>query len=42
VIGQDGRSGPDGTVFAESEHLNRLVEDLLLLTRLEADASRSS
>jgi two-component system, OmpR family, sensor kinase len=37
VIGPDGAQRAGQTMLAESEHLDRLVEDLLVLARLEAD-----
>jgi signal transduction histidine kinase len=37
VIGVDGAQRAGQTMLAESEHLGRLVEDLLTLARLEAD-----
>lgn len=37
VIGPDGAPRAGATMLAESEHLDRLVEDLLALARLEAD-----
>ena len=37
VIGIDGAQRAGQTMLAESEHLGRLVEDLLVLARLEAD-----
>jgi signal transduction histidine kinase len=37
VIGPDGAQRAGQTMLAESAHLDRLVEDLLVLARLEAD-----
>jgi two-component system OmpR family sensor kinase len=37
VVGADGAQRAGQTMLAESEHLDRLVEDLLVLARLEAD-----
>jgi signal transduction histidine kinase len=37
VIGPDGAQRAGQTMLSESEHLDRLVEDLLVLARLEAD-----
>jgi two-component system sensor histidine kinase BaeS len=37
VVGADGAQRAGQTMLAESEHLGRLVEDLLTLARLEAD-----
>ncbi len=37
VIGADGAARAGQTMLAESTHLDRLVEDLLVLARLEAD-----
>ena len=37
VVGPDGAQRAGQTMLAESEHLDRLVEDLLVLARLEAD-----
>jgi two-component system OmpR family sensor kinase len=37
VVGEDGAQRAGQTMLAESEHLDRLVEDLLVLARLEAD-----
>jgi two-component system sensor histidine kinase BaeS len=37
VVGPDGAQRAGQTMLAESEHLGRLVEDLLTLARLEAD-----
>jgi two-component system sensor histidine kinase BaeS len=37
VVGVDGAQRAGQTMLAESEHLGRLVEDLLTLARLEAD-----
>jgi two-component system, OmpR family, sensor kinase len=37
VIGPDGAQRAGQTMLAESEHLDRLIEDLLVLARLEAD-----
>jgi two-component system sensor histidine kinase BaeS len=37
VIGPEGAQRAGQTMLAESEHLDRLVEDLLVLARLEAD-----
>src|SRR5262245_25193206 len=37
VVGADGAQRAGQTMLAESEHLDRLVEDLLTLARLEAD-----
>jgi two-component system sensor histidine kinase BaeS len=37
VIGPEGVQRAGQTMLAESEHLDRLVEDLLVLARLEAD-----
>jgi two-component system sensor histidine kinase BaeS len=37
VVGADGAQRAGQTMLAESEHLDRLIEDLLVLARLEAD-----
>jgi two-component system sensor histidine kinase BaeS len=37
VVGPDGAQRAGQTMLAESEHLDRLVEDLLVLARLEAE-----
>jgi signal transduction histidine kinase len=37
VVGPDGAPRAGATVLAEAEHLDRLVSDLLVLARLEAD-----
>lgn len=37
VVGEDGAQRAGQTMLAEAEHLDRLVEDLLVLARLEAD-----
>jgi two-component system, OmpR family, sensor kinase len=37
VIGPDGAQRAGQTMLAEAEHLDRLIEDLLVLARLEAD-----
>jgi two-component system sensor histidine kinase BaeS len=37
VIGPEGAQRAGQTMLAESEHLDRLIEDLLVLARLEAD-----
>jgi signal transduction histidine kinase len=37
VVGADGAQRAGQTMLAESQHLDRLVEDLLVLARLEAD-----
>jgi two-component system sensor histidine kinase BaeS len=37
VVGVDGAQRAGQTMLAESEHLDRLIEDLLVLARLEAD-----
>jgi len=37
VVGEDGSQRAGQTMLAEAEHLDRLVEDLLVLARLEAD-----
>ena len=37
VVGSDGAQRAGKTMLAESAHLDRLVEDLLVLARLEAD-----
>lgn len=37
VVGPEGAQRAGATMLAESEHLDRLVEDLLALARLEAD-----
>jgi two-component system sensor histidine kinase BaeS len=37
VVGEDGARQVGRTMLAESEHLGRLVEDLLVLARLEAE-----
>jgi signal transduction histidine kinase len=37
VVGPDGAPRAGSTVLAEAEHLDRLVSDLLVLARLEAD-----
>jgi two-component system sensor histidine kinase BaeS len=37
VIGPDGAQRAGQTMLAESEHFDRLIEDLLVLARLEAD-----
>jgi signal transduction histidine kinase len=37
VVGEDGSQRAGQTMLAEAQHLDRLVEDLLVLARLEAD-----